>query len=353
MENDEKKKILVMTGGGTGGHIIPNIALIPDLIKIYKIFYLGNKNSLEQDLISKIEDITFVEIPAVKLIRKFTLKNFLIPFKFIKYEKIVKKILEEIKPNVIFAKGGFVSLPVVFAGKKLGIPILAHESDFSMGLANKLILKKCKVMFTSFRETCVNNKCIYSGSPIRNIVFNGDENIAEKLCKFKNDLPVILIFGGSLGSKNINDFIFNNINKLNNYNLIHIVGKNNKNNIKSDNYYQIEYANNIYDYFDFCDLVICRAGSNSIFELLVLKKPMILVPLSREQSRGDQIENANVFKKEGFAVVVEEKDLEINLLINKINNILINKNYYIKNMNKYSIKNANKIIIEYINKFAK
>lgn len=352
MENNNTKKILVMTGGGTGGHIIPNIALIPELSKQYKIFYLGNKNSMEQNLISKFENIVFVEIPAVKFVRKFTLKNFLIPFKFIKNKNIVKKILKQINPSVIFAKGGFVSLPVVYAGKELGVPILAHESDYSMGLANKLILKKCRFMFTSFRDTCVGNKCIYSGSPIRDVVLKGNKNIAKKICGFKENLPIILIFGGSLGSKIINQFIFDNLNKFNDFNLIHIVGKNNINNIKQDNYFQIEFADNIFDFFAYCDLVICRAGSNSIFELLTIKKPMLLIPLSKKQSRGDQIENALVFKKEGYAQIIEEKDLEIDLLINKINNVLKNKDFYIKNMNKYNTKSANKIIVEYINNYS-
>lgn len=341
-------KTLVMTGGGTGGHIIPNLALIPDLKKDFKIFYLGENNSLEQELISKDKDVTFVAIPAVKFIRKLTLKNLLIPFRMIRNIKFTKKVLEKIKPDVIFAKGGYVSLPVVYAGSKLKIPIYSHESDYTMGLANKLILRKAKIMFTSFRNTCISNKCVYSGSPIRQKIFTGKREIAEKRCNFTHKQPAIMFFGGSLGSKNINQFVFNNINLLDEFNIIHFVGKGNSTPLNRANYCQIEFAENIYDYFALAEIVICRAGSNSIFELLALRKLMILIPLSREQSRGDQIENAKVFKKEGFAQVIEEKDLNIENLLRKVDNGLKNRFYYISNMKKTVPNTANKTICNYL-----
>ena len=176
----ENVKKLIMTGGGTGGHIIPNLALIPQLKKHFKIYYLGQPNSLEKELISKDPDITFVEIPTVKLIRKITVKNISMPFKLLKSIQKTKKIVKEISPDVIFCKGGYVSLPVAMAGAKLKIPVLSHESDFSMGLANKLIHKKTQIMFTSFRETCISNKCIYSGNPVRQQIFEGNKEVAQK-----------------------------------------------------------------------------------------------------------------------------------------------------------------------------
>lgn len=341
-------KKIVLTGGGTGGHIIPNLAIIPILKKHFKIYYLGEKNSLEEKLISADKDITFVPINAVKFVRKINLKNLLIPYKFYKYTNQVKKILQKIKPNIIFSKGGYVSLPVVFAGSKLKIPILSHESDLTMGLANKLILKKAKIMFTSFRETCVNDKCIFSGSPIRKEILNGNaENIKEN-CNFKKNNPVILFFGGSKGSKIINSFVLNNIDALEKYNIIHFVGQGNKTSYQNNNYFQIEFSENISDYFAYADIVICRAGANSIFELLAIQKPMILIPLSKKISRGDQIQNAKSFKKQGFAEVIEEENLTTHNILILINKILENKNLYIKNMQQANLQNANKIITDYI-----
>ena len=341
-------KKIILTGGGTAGHVMPNLALIPDLQKVYKIYYLGEKNSIEEKLIKKYKNVTFVPIKSVKFIRSFNLKNFLIPFKMISYIKETKNILQDIKPDIIFSKGGYVSLPVVFAGSKLNIPILAHECDYSMGLANKLILKKCQIMFTSFRETCISNKCIYSGNPIRSEIFKGKKELVKNICNFKKNLPIIMFFGGSLGSKKINNFVFNNIDDLKDFNIIHIVGKNNKNKLKRDNYFQIDFVDNIYDYFDYADIVVCRAGANSIFELLALKKLMILIPLSKKQSRGDQIENAKIFKNNGFAKVIEEEKLTLYSLKKEINLCLKTKNLIKEKMNKYNPLNANKIIIDYI-----
>ena len=340
-------KTIVLTGGGTAGHIMPNIALIPELKKHFKrIVYIGTKNGMEKNLISKIKDVEFIEIEAVKFIRKLTFKNLLIPFKLVCSISRCKKILKKIKPDIIFSKGGFVSVPVCFAGKSLGIKIISHESDYSFGLANKLILKKCNYMFTSFRETCKNNKCIYTGSPIRQEIFSG--NKINCLCKFEKKQPTILIFGGSLGSKKINETVFKSIDKLKNYNIIHIVGKNNSKEIKKSNYFQIEFAENIWDYFAMSDYVISRAGANSIFEILALKKPMLLIPLSKEQSRGDQIENANAFKKYGYASVLFEEDLSPNTLTKAIDNLTINKDKYIMNMENKSSVSSNKLILDKI-----
>lgn len=345
-------KKIVLTGGGTAGHIMPHIALLPYLSPHFEIYYLGNKNGMENELMKNYSNVKFIGINSVKLVRKLTLKNLLIPFKLIKYIKEAKKILNEIKPDVIFAKGGAVSLPVVYAGKSLKIPILAHESDVSFGLANKLILKKCNVMFTSFRETCLNDKCVYSGSPVRNEIFKGDKSIAKNSCNFEKNQPVIMIFGGSQGAKRINEFIFNNLKNLKEFNIIHIVGKGNETNLKQNNYYQMEFSTNIFDFFALSDVVICRAGSNSIFELLALKIPMILIPLAKKQSRGDQLENANVFKENGYAKVILEQDLGIDNLKNKINYCIKNSKAIKEKMSTYKALDTNKLILSYLINYA-
>ena len=349
----EKQKTLVMTGGGTGGHIVPNLALIPELKKHFKIYYFGQKDGMEKKLIAKDKDIIYVDIPAVKFVRKLTPKNLLIPFKLNSAIKITKNKLKEINPDVVFAKGGFVSLPVALAAKKLKIPVLAHESDLSLGLANKIIHRYAKIMFTSFRETCISNKCIYSGSPIRQEIYSAKAENAKQFCRFSNNKPVIMFFGGSKGSKIINEFVFKNLDELNDYNIIHFVGSGNSRPINRTNYCQIEFSEQIYDFFALSDVVICRAGANSIFELLALRKLMLLVPLSKAQSRGDQIENAKNFKASGYAEVLEEEDLTIENLLSKVKNLQKNRFYYISNMQKSPPKNAaNKMICKYLLEYA-
>ena len=340
-------KTIVLTGGGTAGHIMPNIALIPELKKHFdRIVYIGSKNGMEKDIIKKFSDIEFIEIETVKLIRKFTFKNLLIPIKLFKSINSCKKILKQIKPDIIFSKGGYVAVPVCSAGKSLGIKIISHESDFSFGLANKLILKKCNLMLTSFRETCKNNKCIYTGSPIREEIFKGDKKNCE--VNFKKKQPTILIFGGSLGAKKINEVVFKSIDKLKDFNIIHIVGKNNTKFIDKPNYFQKEFVDNIWDYFALSDLVVSRAGANSIFEILALKKPMLLIPLSKAQSRGDQIENANAFKRYGFASVLYEEELSPVSLKKSIDYLYRNKERYIKKMQEASSVPSNQLIIQKI-----
>lgn len=340
-------KTIVLTGGGTAGHIMPNIALIPELKKHFdRIVYIGSKNGMEKDIIKKFSDIEFIEIETVKLIRKFTFKNLLIPIKLFKSINSCKKILKQIKPDIIFSKGGYVAVPVCSAGKSLGIKIISHESDFSFGLANKLILKKCNLMLTSFRETCKNNKCIYTGSPIREEIFKGDKKNCE--VNFKKKQPTILIFGGSLGAKKINEVVFKSIDKLKDFNIIHIVGKNNTKFIDKPNYFQKEFVDNIWDYFALSDLVVSRAGANSIFEILALKKPMLLIPLSKAQSRGDQIENANAFKRYGFASVLYEEELSLVFLKKSIDYLYRNKERYIKKMQEASSVPSNKLVIQKI-----
>jgi len=219
------KKTIVLTGGGTAGHIMPNIALLPEISKHFdNIYYLGSKDSMEEKILKKYNNVKFVSIPTTKFIRKLTLKNLAIPFKLIKGIYQTKKILKEINPNVIFSKGGFVSVPVAIAGKKCKIPVISHESDLSMGLANKIILKYANVVCTTFEDTLqCNKKCICTGTPLREQIFKGDKcNVLNKISYSKNK-PFVMFFGGSLGSKNINNLVENSINELlTQFNILHI-----------------------------------------------------------------------------------------------------------------------------------
>lgn len=338
-------KKIVFTGGGTAGHIIPNLAIINDIKNRAQIFYIGS-NGLEKKLVQE-KNIDFFEISSTKLKRSLSFSNLLIPFKLIKAYNEAKKILKKIKPDVIFSKGGYVSLPVVLASHKLKIDVIAHESDLTMGLANKLCKNKCKIICTSFETTAKNLKNgLFTGSPIRKEIFCGNIQNAQKLFKQSTKKPTILVVGGSLGSKIINEIIFQIIDNLKEFNFIHIVGKGNKKEINKENYVQLEYADNIQDLFALADIVISRAGSNAVNEILALNKPNILIPLSKKASRGDQILNAKYFQEKGYSKVIFEEDLNAINLIANIKNLYKNKEDYIKNMKQSNVKFANEKIVE-------
>lgn len=349
-------KKIVFTGGGTGGHVTPNISIIEKLKDEYEIHYIGSISGIEKDIISKYKYITYHPITTVKLERKLTLKNLLIPFKLSKGIRESKKILKDIKPTVIFSKGGFVSVPVAFAGSRLHIPIIAHESDYTMGLANRLVYNKCDTMCFSFYDTYLEykSKGIFTGTPIRESLYLGDINRAKNNIGINNSLPYILVFGGSTGARAINQAIFDNINDIKNkYNVIHIVGKNNINkSINIQNYFQIEYANNIEDYFKLADIVICRAGSNSIFELCSLNKPMLLIPLPKASSRGDQILNAKYLKNKNLCKVLYQENLNKDSLIENINDLYKNRSYYINNLKKEKNFNGTDKIVSILKKYS-
>lgn len=349
-------KNIVFTGGGTAGHIMPNLAII-EKMNDYNIYYFGS-NGMEKDIICNYKNIKFIEIPSVKFIRSLSPKNLLIPLKLIKSINITKKKLQEIHPCLIFSKGGFVSIPTCLAGAKLNIPVITHESDLSVGLANKIISKKAKYLCCSFRTTAdkykKNGK--FTGSPIREKILQGNKEIIKSRHKLDYSKPVILIVGGSLGARAINIVIWDNISKLTkNYTIIHIVGKNNYNKeIKNaTNYMQVEFAIDIENYFAISDMVISRAGSNTIFELLAIKKPMLLIPLPKGNSRGDQVLNAENFYNNKLANILYQEDLTYQTLEEKIKETLNSKSTYVNNMKNYKNNIGNNTIIKLIKEVEK
>ena len=351
-------KTIVLTGGGTGGHIIPHLSLLPLIKKDFQnIIYIGTDNSLEEQIMSKQKSVTFKSISAVKLERDKKLKNLTLPFKLMSSICQAKKILKEIKPTVIFSKGGFVSVPVCIAGKMLGIPVISHESDLSIGLANKIIYKVCSSFCTSFETTAVNlKKAVFTGSPIRQELFLGNKQTAYNQTKVSPNKPTILIIGGSTGALNLNEKIYESLPEiLKDYNVVHIVGKNKGDKTKVfKDYCQIEYCENIQDILSITNLVISRAGSNAIFEFLALKKPMILIPLPKDASRGDQIENAKYFEQKGFSKTILQENLTKQTLLNQIKEIENNKNFFTTNMSKNQESlNGSKNIYNQILKFSK
>ena len=344
-------KKIVLTGGGTAGHIYPALALV-DYLEDHEVYFIGS-SGMEKDIVSRYKNIKFHEIPSVKLVRKLTLKNLLVPFKLFRSIRFAKKVLKEISPDIIFSKGGFVSVPVVFAGKKLNIPAISHESDLSMGLANKLILKKCDVMCTTFLQTSkLSPKCVFTGQPIRKDLLNPKFLGIKQY--FQNSKPLVLVVGGSLGSKFINEKIWENLEDLTKIcNVIHITGNHNKKDAQSEGYSQIEFSNEMGSLYSEADLVISRSGSGVINELLFFKKPMLLIPLSKKCSRGDQIENAKLFKKLGYCEMIEEEDFSSDLFFKKIDTLLNEKQKYIIKMQSSHQPLATKKIVELIKKHEK
>ena len=344
-------KKIIFTGGGTGGHIMPNLAIMEELKNKFNIAYIGSKNGMEKDI---VKNVPYFEITTCKLKRSLDISNLLIPFKLIKGYFDAKKILKKERPNLVFSKGGYVSVPVIFACKSLKIPVVSHESDYTLGLANKLTSKIAKAVCTSFEDTAKMLKNgVYTGSPIRKELLNGNKNNIKNNLNLKQNLPTLLVVGGSLGSKTINDIIEKQKYKLlKKFNIVHITGKNNK--TESDkNYNAIEYTNQIGDLYDLADVVITRGGSNVLFELLALKKPMLIIPLEKG-SRGDQVLNASIFEREDIALTAKENELLENetLLLQKLETLLKNKNEYVKNMERKKIV-GNKKIVEQIKKYLK
>lgn len=327
---------IILTGGGTGGHIIPHLSLKP-LIKntFNNIVYIGTKNGLEYEIISREKDISFESICAVKLDRSKIFKNFLLPFKVFSSINQARKILKKHKPDVIFSKGGFVSVPVCIAGKLLKIPVVSHESDLTMGLANKIIYRFCDKFCTTFESTAQGlKKAVYTGSPIRPEILKGNKETGYILTGVDKTRPTILVMGGSTGALKLNEALYSALpTLLETYNVIHIVGTGKGDKSKRyNNYCQIEYCYNIQDIFAISDLIVSRAGSNAIYEFLALTKPMLLIPLPKDASRGDQIDNAKYFESLGYSKTLFQEDITTEKLINEINSLYSNKEQYINKM---------------------
>jgi len=352
-------KKIVFTGGGTAGHVTPNIALISKLKeKDWHIEYIGSKYGIEKKLISQI-GITYHEISTGKLRRYFDIKNFTDPFKVIKGLFESYFFIRKIKPNLIFSKGGFVAVPVVIAGFLNRVPVITHESDITIGLANKISIPLSKKVCLSFEELSKilpKEKTIYTGTPIRENLLNGNKENGLKICGFNNEKPILLIIGGSSGSEIINRELRKILDKLLNiFQIVHICGKNNIdesfNNLNG--YKQFEYLNEeLADIFAISNLILSRAGSNAIFEFLALKIPNLLIPLSKKSSRGDQILNAESFEHKGYSKVLFEENLNEETLFNSILKLYEQKDIYIEKMNQTEIKNSVEQIINLIEKYS-
>lgn len=328
-------KKIVLTGGGTAGHVTPNIALFPSLREAgYEITYMGSYDGIEKKLISDF-DIPYVGISTGKFRRYLDLKNFTDPFRVMKGFAEAKKFLKGYQPDVIFSKGGFVSVPVVHAAASLKIPCILHESDMTPGLANKLCISAAQKICCNFPETLKllpAEKAVLTGTPIRAELSQGNKIAGLNMCGFSANKPVIMVIGGSLGAANVNKAVREALPKLlEDYQVVHLCGKDKIDNLllNTPGYKQFEYIKaELKDLFAMADIVISRAGANAICELLALKKPNILIPLPAASSRGDQLLNAQSFESQGFSIVIDEDDLTTDLLVDRVHELYFNRQNY-------------------------
>ncbi|SES21666.1 UDP-N-acetylglucosamine-N-acetylmuramylpentapeptide N-acetylglucosamine transferase [Gracilibacillus ureilyticus] len=351
MEN----KQIIFTGGGTAGHVMVNIAIIPEFIKEgWTVDYIGSKNGIERELISSLDGVKYHPISTGKLRRYFSKENFKDPFKVLKGTFQAYRIIGKKKPAVIFSKGGFVSVPVLVAARMRGVPAVIHESDYTPGLANKLAIPFAKKVLATFPETMdylPEQKAEYIGAVVREELFTGSRKKGYEITGLNAEKNVLLIMGGSAGSKRINEAIREGLDRLlNDFHIIHICGKDNyDSSYEREGYIQYEYVKDeLKDLLAITDLVCSRAGSNAIFEFLALHKPMLLIPLSLQASRGDQIVNAQSFEKQGYAHIIEEESLTTDSLHQALVQLKKDKIEIKEKMNQYKSSEAKEQVIQSI-----
>lgn len=351
---------IILTGGGTAGHVTPNLALLPYLKEEgFEVAYIGSYNFIESKLIPEA-GIPYYGVSTGMLRRYKTLKNLTDPFKVFKGIRQAKKVIKEFKPDVIFSKGGYVGVPVTYAAKKCHVPVVLHESDMTPGLANKLCLPVASKICCNFPETVKllpEKKAVLTGSPIRDELLEGDKDKGLKMCGFNDHKPVIMVIGGSLGAASINLAVREALpDLLKDFQIVHICGKGKLDEelVNKMGYIQFEYVTEgLNNLFAMADLVISRAGANSICEILALKKPNLLIPLSKQASRGDQILNAKSFEAQGYSMVLEDESCNAKNLLEKVTELYFLRQTYIDNMAKSTQTNANASIVAIIKELSK
>ena len=346
-------KHIVLTGGGTAGHVTPNIAMIPRLKELgYKISYIGSYEGIEKKLIEEL-GIPYYGISSGKLRRYFDVKNFTDPFRVLKGFMEAKKLMKELKPDFVFSKGGFVTVPVVIAASRRKIPTFIHESDMTPGLANKICIPFATKVCCNFPETISNlpkDKAVLTGTPIRQELLTGSKEKGLAFTGLSPDKPVILIIGGSLGATAVNEAVRSILPELlEDFQVVHLCGKGKLDeNLKdTKGYVQYEYIKKeLADLFALADIVISRAGANAICELSALNKPNLLIPLSARASRGDQILNARSFEHLGYSKVLEEEEITKESLLDAVHDLYENRESYITAMSSSKHKDSIELIVQ-------
>lgn len=328
-------KKIILTGGGTAGHVTPNLALLPTLKEHgYEVRYIGSYTGIEKTLVEQA-GIPYDGISSGKLRRYFDWKNFTDPFRVIKGYGEARKLLKKYQPEIVFSKGGFVAVPVVMAAKHLHIPVIIHESDMTPGLANKLAIPSATKVCCNFSETLKYlpaDKAIHTGCPIRAELLSGSKLAGQRLSGFTDEKPVLMIIGGSLGAVAINNAVREALPQLlPQFQIVHLCGKGRLDESLqgTKGYVQYEYMGDpLKDLFAMADVVISRAGANAICELLALKKPNLLIPLGLAASRGDQILNAESYQKKGYSMLLPEEELTVERLVSDVQTLYANRKQY-------------------------
>ena len=349
---------ILLTGGGTAGHVTPNLALLPPLwAEGFEVVYMGSRNGVEKTLLEN-EGVPYYGVSAGKLRRYLSKQNISDAFQVLKGIGEAKKLMKKIQPDLVFSKGGFVAVPVVLAAKKCGVPVIIHESDMSPGLANRLALPAARVVCTNFPETAerLGEKAVYTGTPIRAGLFDGKRERGLALCGFTGEKPVLMMMGGSSGAQKLNEILRSALPLLlPRFDVVHLCGKGNRdeNLAGMAGYFQLEYADReLPDLFAATDLMLSRAGANAIAELLALHKPSLLVPLPLSASRGDQIENAASFAKQGYAMVMQQEELTPEALAAGLATLWENRQKYIEAMEHSPAHNGTEAVMAQIRKVA-
>lgn len=344
-----------MTGGGTAGHVTPNIALFDGLRENgFEIYYIGSMDGIEKELVGKENGVEYFGIHSGKMRRYFSMKNVTDIFSIIKGYFDARAVLKKVKPDIVFSKGGFVTVPVVYAARSKKIKVVTHESDITPGLANRLT-KRCSdkvcLTFPDALKQVPPPKGTFTGTPIRKSLYSGDANKAKKALGF-DDKPVLLMMGGSIGAKALNDILRKSVPVLTNkLNIIHLCGKGNLDPVMEGikGYRQFEYLHgDLPDYLALADYIMSRAGSNAIHEFLALNKPMLLIPLPLSASRGDQILNAESFRARGYALVLEQESMDEKSLADKIDELIEKAPEIVKNMKSDSSSDGTNAVIDVI-----
>ncbi|MCL6444162.1 MAG: undecaprenyldiphospho-muramoylpentapeptide beta-N-acetylglucosaminyltransferase [Alicyclobacillus sp.] len=353
---------IMFTGGGSAGHVTVNLALIPRLLEDgWSVVYVGSQSGIEKELVTA-RGIRYIGISSGKLRRYFDVKNLSDPLRVLKGILQAVRIVRREKPDVLFSKGGFVSVPVVIGAWLNHVPVILHESDLTPGLANRISMRFAHTICTTFRESekyLPKDKVLHVGAVIREELRSGDPRRGMALCNFPSSArnkPILVVMGGSLGARRINETVRLSLGVLSeHFNIVHLCGKGNLDpHITSDYYRQYEYlSDELPDVLAAADVVVSRAGANAIFELLHLRKPMLLIPLPKSQSRGDQILNAQAFEASGFCKVLDEERMTPESLVAAIHEVYQNRQTYIHNMAQAPQQDTLTKVIEHIERVAR
>lgn len=336
-------KTVVLTGGGTAGHVTPHYALIPRLQKLgYAVHYIGSC-CMEEDLMKDFPGVTYHAISSGKLRRYFSLKNFTDPFRTLAGISQSLGIIKQVRPSIVFSKGGFVGVPVAIAANMRHVPVIIHESDYSLGLANRIAApyaERVCAVFPHALKRLPQGKGLLTGTPIRPSIFAGSRDKGRALCGFTDTKPVIFVVGGSSGAQALNDAVRKVLSDLlRHYNVAHGCGKGNLDAslMNVAGYKQFEYLDAEKEYphiLALADLAVSRAGANAMVEFMACRKPTLYIPLPSSSSRGDQLLNSRFAEAEGLCAVLLQQDITGDRLVTAIEDVYQNRTKYIKAMEK-------------------